>query len=155
MLVDELRELPGDDVERLYAVLGGLLLRTMPDVLGIAPEEARRVVDESFVCFLAGQPPSVPCDWIVAAALAGGRGRRRAAGVPLNGPPESFPLQRRPFERALASLSPREREAVSLALTENLSFEGIAAALDVTPRYAEKLFRRATAKLRKSIEECS
>lgn len=154
MNIDDLRAIPGDDVDALYAAIGGLLVRTMPDMVGITRDEALQVVWDSFVSFFSSRPESPPFDWIVSAALTSRYRQKRRAGVPLAAPPDPMqPQEPAPLSRAFASLSPREREAVRLALTEKLSAAEIAAELGVSLKYAKALVQRATAKLRRFTEE--
>ena len=154
MNTDDLRATPGDDVETLYAAIGELLVRTLPDMFPITREEAQQIVWKAFVSFFSSRPESPPFDWIVCAALTSRCEQRRPAGVPLAAPPDP-PEQPEPapLSRAFALLSPREREAVLLALAERLSAEEIAAELEVSTTYAKTLVQRATAKLRKFTEE--
>lgn len=150
MTAEDPRAVSGHDVEQLYAVIGGLLRRTLPSLFDIGPEEAEAAVWETFICYLTSRPPIQPADWITAGAIDEARAQRSHSGVPLVAPPDPAST---PFQRAMASLSERERAAVELALRRDMPPEAIAEALDITPLYARKLVDRATDKLRKHLEE--
>lgn len=62
--------------------------------------------------------------------------------------------QQAALDRALATLSDRQREAVFLRFYENMDFKDIAALMGVTPRTVYKLIYRAIDTLQESYRAC-
>lgn len=160
MAADDPHAVPADDVEELYAVIGGLLLRTLPGLFHITSEDAETAIYETFVCYLTSKPPGSPANWIIAGAVGKARAQREICGAPFAGMLDSSepePDLPEPtidvLKRALARLSEREREAVQMAVFAKMPVDQVAAALQITPAYVGKLVRRALEKLRTYIEE--
>ena len=118
------------ELEELYSSIGSVLLRMLDDMYGISRQDAERIVGEVFSMYVStSEPGGDPASWIHLAVHA-----------------EAARYQRK--HAALATLPADAREALRLRFQERRTYPEIAAALDVTKRFAEKLVAKALAELR-------
>jgi RNA polymerase sigma factor (sigma-70 family) len=138
----------------LYETLGSDLQRFVARKFGVPPEEAGSLVHEAFIQFVAERPDDARA-WLIGAACRGAKTwlQRHGLGV-TDSPDDAREVENLLFCRdALASLPQRSREALRLRFQERLTYEEIAAELDVSAHYAMKLVSKAGEKLRQAIRE--
>ena len=138
----------------LYKTLGSDLQRLVTRKFCLPPEEAKSLIHEAFVQVVAERPDDARA-WLIGAACRGAKAwlQRRGMGV-TDSPDDARELENLLFCRdALASLPQRAREALRLRFQERLTYEEIAAELDVSAHYAMKLVSNAEEKLRQAIRQ--
>jgi RNA polymerase sigma factor (sigma-70 family) len=148
------RSAESGEVERLFdsvaGVLGGMLMRDY----GLSEAAIETVLRDAFLGFVdsRGTIPGDPRAWLTGQILERATEHLRLRGIE----PEPDPAAdaRRMLnliytQAALATLQKKARQALMLLFHEQKSYEEIAADLEVSVRYAQRLVTRAMAQLRK------
>jgi RNA polymerase sigma factor (sigma-70 family) len=142
--------------QRLYESVGGVLLRMLTGRFGLPPEEAAALL--SRVCLEAVEKDVENREaWTIAMTCNGAKTLRRWHDDGTAPPPPDITLEELEALRgvvlvgkALATITERGREALRLRFREQRSYAEIAAELDITQRYAERLVAKSLARLRAS-----
>jgi RNA polymerase sigma factor (sigma-70 family) len=136
----------------LYETLGSDLQRFVARKFGVPPEAAESLVHEAFVQVVAERPDDAKA-WLTGAACRGAKAWLQRRGLAVtDAPDDAREVENLLFCRdALASLPRSAREALRLRFQERLTYEEIAAELDVSAHYAMRLVSKAGEKLRQAI----
>ena len=138
-----------EDIEQLYESLSAVLLRTLQKQYGLDPVTAERVIEQHFLGYVQIAPhrrPEDPEAYLTAAvclyaAKFHGKQPNEGAGEVSR---TRDPLLTR---KRLALLSEREKKVMKMRLSDRMSVEEIAAAMNRSPAYIRWLVNQATQKL--------
>ena len=140
------------EAERRYEETRGLLLRLFTRKLGVAPDDAEKLVYETFLDYqwLSGPRPYDASEWLIRTACS------RAMKFLGLEPDAAGDAARRfeetlRFEEALETLPARARKALWLSMEKKMSHEEIAAELGISTFAARHSVHTAAAKLRKRL----
>src|SRR5688500_17353354 len=138
----------------LYETLGTDLQRFVKRKVGVPPEVAQSLVNEAFVDCVDERPDDAKA-WLTGTVCRGAKAWLQRRGLAdTDSADDAREQENLLFCRdALASLPRSAREALRLRFQERLTYEEIAAELDVSVYYAEKLVSKAGEKLRQAIRE--
>jgi RNA polymerase sigma factor (sigma-70 family) len=140
--------------ERLYESVGGVVLRLLTGKFRLPPEEAQALLCR--VCVEAVKQELREREaWTIVMACNGAKTLRRWHDEGTAAPPPDITVEEIEalrevvlVNKALATLTERGRQALHLRFRERRSYAEIAAALDISTKYAEHLVFRSLERLR-------
>ncbi|HYC91866.1 MAG TPA: sigma-70 family RNA polymerase sigma factor [Thermoanaerobaculia bacterium] len=140
-----------------YEETRGILLRLFTRKFGISPEDAEKLVYETFLAYQWLEHPRPEATaWLIGAACSRAMTYRRSQGLPDLAPSPAAALdfaRTLRYEQALDTLSPRAREALRLHAEHGMTYAEVAAELGISTFAAKRIVTRAAMKVRKRAGE--